>query len=402
MLTAILMISLMIAPQSVSADPEEWGWEPEYYIYERVIDEETNKESCIVTAWSGMTVIWTYASKEYEKYDGGYDARQPRTVGLGVTDAGFLLLTGDGVECLDKNTGALKGTAFYDKIPGRWFIADDDTLYLAGYNGDVTEIDNEGNVLRITSTGSSWPNSMICSDGENFRIHYTNYGKPRVATVNRVTMEKTSDVDAYGPIYKDVSRVTDWFSDAVESMYSHGYMTGMTNELFGPAEKLSRAQFATILYRIESDLLHRYPSGDGLNSFPDVPDDSWYTNPAIWANLRGIITGYKDGRFAPADDITREQIVTILFRFAQYHNLEAGAVSDLSAYPDADKVSDWARDAMEWAIANKIMSGKDGGKYLDPQGTASRAECAQFILNFINQFRDLFDCYHNRVIRVDA
>lgn len=182
-------------------------------------------------------------------------------------------------------------------------------------------------------------------------------------------------------VFTDIDPVPgDWIYDAAMYVYDKGIMTGMTPTTFGPAEKLSPAQFATILYRMSGE------AGEYKQIFPDVNEGDWFGIPVAWANQAGVITGYQNGYFGPGDDITREQLAVMLYRYEVYKGYDVSGKADLSKYPDAGSVSDWAVEAMEWAVGSGIITGKDGGKYLDPQGNASRAECATMIMRFMQKY----------------
>lgn len=172
-----------------------------------------------------------------------------------------------------------------------------------------------------------------------------------------------------------------WFTDSVEYVYENGLMTGMTADVFGPAETLSRAQFAVILHRMNGE-----PEVEYKATFPDVIDGTWYTDAVLWANEAGIIKGYEDGNFGPADLITREQMATMMFRYALADGLNVSKRADLSTFKDAESVSEFAKEAFQWAVAHKIITGKEDGAALDPQGMASRAECATIIMRFMEAF----------------
>lgn len=173
----------------------------------------------------------------------------------------------------------------------------------------------------------------------------------------------------------------DWFTETTIESYLNGYMTGMNSETFGPTLNLSRAQFAVILHRMVDS-----PSVSAVNPFPDVPAGTWYTDAVLWASANGIITGYShNGRFGSADNITREQMAVMMYRFAAAMGYEIDSLADFSNYPDAGKVSAFAETAMQWAVGNGIITGKQG-TYLDPQGNASRAECATIIMRFVNLY----------------
>lgn len=180
--------------------------------------------------------------------------------------------------------------------------------------------------------------------------------------------------------FTDVNKAA-WYYDVVEYIYSKGIMTGLDKTTFGPDTMLSRAHFATVLYRMEGEPVMTY-----ANKYPDVSNGIWYTDPIMWANQAKVITGYENGMFGVADEITREQIVLILYRYAGYKGYDNSQRSDISTFSDSRNVSGFAKEAMQWAIAQKIITGKDNGKSIDPQGSASRAECGAMIMRFNNAY----------------
>ena len=131
---------------------------------------------------------------------------------------------------------------------------------------------------------------------------------------------------------------------------------------------------AQVLYNLEGTPA----AGDG--SFSDVEAGTWYTDAVNWAAEKGIVKGYGDGTFGPEDDITREQMAVILYRYAQYKGYEVTATGDLSTFNDGAQTSDWAVEAMKWAVGSSLLQGYAGN--LNPTGTATRAEVAQIFMNF--------------------
>ncbi|WP_346662451.1 S-layer homology domain-containing protein [uncultured Merdimonas sp.] len=170
-----------------------------------------------------------------------------------------------------------------------------------------------------------------------------------------------------------------WYYDTVADVYEKGLMTGMDATTFAPVETLARAQFAIILYRMESE-----PDIAFEATFKDVTDGQWYTDAILWAADASVVTGYSNGNFGPADKINREQMATMMFRYANAKGLDTSQRADFSSYPDASSVSDYARDAMSWCVANGIISGDNGR--LNPQGETARAVCATIISRFYNAY----------------
>lgn len=176
----------------------------------------------------------------------------------------------------------------------------------------------------------------------------------------------------------DVQAV-DWYYDTVEYAYENAIMTGLTDTVFGPNDNLARAQLAVILYRMSGDEAVEYS-----DVFPDVEDDIWYTDGILWASSKGIVTGYTDtGLFRPSQNVSREQITVMLHRYAKGLNLDNGVRAEFDKFQDAANVSEYADEAMQWAVGNGIITGKYEGTIIDPQGNATRAECATMISRFL-------------------
>ena len=186
--------------------------------------------------------------------------------------------------------------------------------------------------------------------------------------------------------FVDVNRETgDWYYDAVYYNYDKGIMKGVDETHFEPLSNLARAQFAIILHNIEGN-----PSVAYEPKFKDVADEQWYTNAIMWASSKEIVTGYTDGSeiFGWGDKILREQMAVMMYRYAK--NFKGYGVSDsadFDRFEDAASVSEYAKEAMKWAVGAGIITGKDNGTRLDPQGVASRAECAIIIQRFLERYK---------------
>lgn len=170
---------------------------------------------------------------------------------------------------------------------------------------------------------------------------------------------------------------SDWFFKGVEYVVDKGIMSGVSENEFAPAGKLTRAMLVQMLYNMESR-----PACDAENAFIDVPVGQWYTDAVIWANAAKIVSGMGEGLFAPNMEITREQMVAMLYNYAKYKGYDVTASADLSTFADNASVSAWAQPAMQWAVAEGYISGM-GDNQLAPQGTATRAEIASVIMRFM-------------------
>ena len=169
---------------------------------------------------------------------------------------------------------------------------------------------------------------------------------------------------------------TDWFYDEVVYVYANGLMDGVGGNRFAPNSATTRAQLVTILYRMEGQ-----PAVSGDLPFTDVEAGTWYTNAVGWAAQNGIVNGVGDDTFAPGNDLTREQLVTILYRYAESKGYDVSASADLAGYPDGEEIQAYAREAMAWAVAENIIRGMEDDT-LKPAGNASRAQIATILMRF--------------------
>lgn len=174
-----------------------------------------------------------------------------------------------------------------------------------------------------------------------------------------------------------------WYYNDVAAAYQRGFMTGMDSEHFGPGITLSRAQFVTILYRLEGE-----PEENYQDIFADVPQGWFFTEPVMWARNNGIISGYDNGLFGTSDPITREQMILILYHYAGYKGYDVSSQAELITYEDGSKVSTFAQEAMEWGVSMQIIRGKNDGTVIDPQGNTVRSECASIMERFLELYID--------------
>lgn len=175
---------------------------------------------------------------------------------------------------------------------------------------------------------------------------------------------------AFNNLFKDVSE-RDWFFDDVSYACRSRWMNGVAEDRFDLKMPLNRAAFVTVLYRF--DLMPESPE----SSFTDVPDNTWHTEAVGCASDAGIVNGVGHNQYAPLDDITREQMAAILYRYMNYRGLDVSAKddADLSGFIDADEIYDCAADAVRWAVGCGLLQGRGNG-VLAPRGTATRAEVA--------------------------
>ncbi len=174
--------------------------------------------------------------------------------------------------------------------------------------------------------------------------------------------------------FKDV-KPSDWFYEAVQYAYENDLMSGTGEEKFSPDEVATRGMLVTMLYKMDGS------PGASDSTFTDVPSDEWYAEPVAWASENGIVSGYGNGKFGPNDPISREQIATILYQYAQYKEYDLNAVGDVFAYSDGDKTSRYAITPLSWAIGKGVISGI-GNNLLAPSENAERSHVAAAMKSF--------------------
>ncbi len=165
-----------------------------------------------------------------------------------------------------------------------------------------------------------------------------------------------------------------WAEDSIREIVDVGLMNGTSESTFEPNGNMTRAMLVTLFWRMESE-----PAVTSSAAFEDVAAGSWYADAVNWANGEGIVTGFSDTEFGPENAITREQIAVLLYRYEQYKGNDVSARADLSGYSDYAQISGYAQDAMSWANAEGLMTGRTAST-LDPKGTATRAEIATLLV----------------------
>ena len=167
-----------------------------------------------------------------------------------------------------------------------------------------------------------------------------------------------------------------WYYPAVEYVYNNNLMNGTNGGMtFEPNVDLNRAMMAAVLYNMEGQ-----PACNKRGLFSDVADGRWYTNAINWAASNNIVSGMPDGSYAPNQVLTREQMASILYRYAEYKGIDVNTRVDLSKFTDGATTSSWAQGVVQWAVAEKLINGN--GNELQPKGTASRAQVATVLMNF--------------------
>lgn len=323
-----------------------------------------------------------------------------------ITDGTF-----ESVSAADGDTVKISGGTFKTEIPEEYcadgfvLIENDDGTFGVEPEVDVTKIILDKTSLTLVKGASEtleatmepaeatnkdeivWTtsNSDIATV-EAGKITAVGYGTATI-TAKIGEVYATCDVsvicdDEDCAYYDDVNEDA-WYHPAVDFVTEQGIMQGIAEKTFAPEMELTRAQFAQILYNMEGK-----PEYETDKTFDDVQEkedgeDVWYYDAVMWAASTGIVKGYEDGCYYPDEDITRQEMVTMLYRYAEYKNTLTGDITeDLEAFPDSDDDSVWDKEAFAWAVQHGIVNGKDGK--LAAGDPARRCEIAKIIMVYMS------------------
>ena len=295
--------------------------------------------------WTG----WSYDVETWYWHNGWYYFQMPWenvTINVEFTD------NSHAVNVKDASNGTLKTNT-------KWAV-EDERVY-------ITAVPDKGYEL-------TWL-SVKAEDGTRVDVYealkedtYYFFMPDQAVTVSAIFAYDYPDMP-----FTDVNS-NSWYFNAVEFVYNKGIMQGVSSTKFSPNGTVTRGMLVTMLWRMAGE---PYVGG---GSFDDVASGSYYATAVAWAAKNGIVDGYNSTRFGPNDAVTREQIATMLYRYAKWLGYSTSG-SSLAGYSDASSVSSWAKDAMGWAVKNSVVTGVTATK-LNPTSSATRAETAQMFMNF--------------------
>ena len=237
-----------------------------------------------------------------------------------------------------------------------------------GYETEAVKVvDKNGKEIPVTANGDKYTFKMPASNVTVTATFCESKDDPAACS-------KDHTCPMYG--YTDLVRGS-WYHDGVHFCLAEKMMIGTGANTFHPDAATSRAMVVTILWRLEGN-----PVAEDSMTFLDVEEGMWYSDAIDWASSNGIVEGYGNGKFGPEDTITREQMATILWRYAKYKGYDVSAdASSVEPYSDANSISEWALSAMQWACDNQLMNGVGNG-ILQPAGDAARAQTATVLYRF--------------------
>lgn len=252
----------------------------------------------------------------------------------------------------------------------------------------ITVSETENGIVKLSQSSVSGGNSLtitaVPDEGyvvSDMLINGQSVGRQTVYTINsvkenievKVIFAKKTELP-----FTDVIE-SDWFFENVKYAYENGLFNGVSETEFGPQIEMTRAMLVTVLYRAEGE-----PAVNKSVPFADVDENAYYASAVIWAQQNGIVNGVAENAFAPDDNITREQIAAIMFRYAQYkgYDVSVGENTNILSYTDAKDISEYAVSAMQYAVGSGLMKGKTEST-INPLDNATRAEVAAILQRFI-------------------
>lgn len=236
----------------------------------------------------------------------------------------------------------------------------------------------QGYTTHTCACGDSYRDSYVGMLGHNYVDGVCTRCGAKASDPQPGTQPCDGGVQCPGRGFSDMPGPADWSHEGIDYAVAHGLFVGTSDTTFSPTGAMTRAMLVSVLWRMEGE-----PAHTDRNPFTDVGTD-WYTDGVLWAAEHDIVAGIGDGRFDPNGDVTREQIAAILCRYTLWKGRSADARADLSVFPDAGDVSDWAYDSLAWANAENLISGCMIGSisYLKPLDNATRAQVAAILMRY--------------------
>lgn len=301
------------------------------------------------------------------------------TVGSLLADAGVEFGAGDAVTAADP-TDFTSTLTYEDSGVYKYYVNED----------GATEV--PAAILISWNTGSGTPEDIAKTAyiSGNLRFAYgiteqqyadqSAQGKRLAANIATITVvHGTKAEEPWVNPFRDVTE-SDWFYDDVRFANQNGLFNGVEKDLFAPEKSMTRGMLVTVLWRLDGETAPKTAT-----TFTDVDANAYYADAVAWAAESGVVNGIGGNKFDPEGNVTREQIAAILFRYAAFKGVDTAARADLTAFPDAEKTSAYARDALSWAVAAELVKGTKEGStiYLDPQGSATRAQVAAILSRYV-------------------
>ncbi len=238
--------------------------------------------------------------------------------------------------------------------------------------------------IRTPALGHDWDYGTIvkeATEDTNGLLEWTcqRCGKKKQTVIPATGDECDGGENCPSTKFTDAPAATNWAHEGIDFAVSRGLLSGTTDTTFEPAKPMQRAMLVAVLWRLDGR-----PEPTGKNTFTDVKAGSYYEKAVIWASTNAIVAGVGQNRFNPTGNVTREQIAAFFFRYARFKDYDVYTHNDISTFPDADKVSAYAKESLSWATAEGLISGMatSTNVILNPKGNATRAQVAAIMMRF--------------------
>lgn len=377
----------VVAPIYAGAPPEfRFGSEKPTEPVVLTVYERYEGEAAVVAKTYTLSELKALAQTEvvgYQHWKNGSEkviaSNLYATVSSLLTDAGVEFGAGDAVTAADP-TDFTSTLTYEDSGVYKYYVNED----------GATEV--PAAILLSWSTGSGTPEDIAktayISGSLRFAYGITEQqyadqsaeGKRLAANIATITVvHGTKAEEPWVNPFRDVTE-SDWFYDDVRFANQNGLFNGVEKDLFAPEKSMTRGMLVTVLWRLDGETAPKTAT-----TFTDVDANAYYADAVAWAAESGVVNGIGGNKFDPEGNVTREQIAAILFRYAAFKGVDTAARADLTAFPDAEKTSAYARDALSWAVAAELVKGTKEGStiYLDPQGSATRAQVAAILSRYV-------------------
>lgn len=376
----------VVAPIYAGAPPEfRFGSEKPTEPVVLTVYERYEGEAAVVAKTYTLSELKALAQTEvvgYQHWKNGSEkviaSNLYATVSSLLADAGVEFGAGDAVTAADP-TDFTSTLTYEDSDVYKYYVNED----------GATEV--PAAILLSWNTGSGTPEDVAKTAyiSGSLRFAYgiseqqyadqSAQGKRLASNIATITVVRAAKAeDPWVNPFRDVTE-SDWFYDDVRFANQNGLFNGVEKDLFAPEEPMTRGMLVTVLWRLDGETAPKTAT-----TFTDVDVNAYYADAVAWAAESGVVNGIGGNKFDPEGNVTREQIAAILFRYASLKGVDTAARADLTAFPDAEKTSAYAHDALSWAVAAELVKGTKEGStiYLDPQGSATRAQVAAILSRY--------------------
>ena len=295
-----------------------------------------------------------------------------------LTDAGITFADLDTVTAAAAD-GFSSTLTYADNEAFRYYITEDGKTEVPAILA-LTWASGSGTLEEVAAAAKNTGSLRFCYGiSEQQYADQSAQGKRLASNIATITVvHGTKAEEPWVNPFRDVTE-SDWFYDDVRFANQNGLFNGVEKDLFAPEEPMTRGMLVTVLWRLDGETAPKTAT-----TFTDVDVNAYYADAVAWAAESGVVNGIGGNKFDPEGNVTREQIAAILFRYASLKGVDTAARADLTAFPDAEKTSAYAHDALSWAVAAALVKGTKEGStiYLDPQGSATRAQVAAILSRY--------------------